>query len=74
MGQNTINRVAFSPREFAAALGRHPSYAYRLLYAGKLKAVTGFGRTLIPKSELDRVLAAAKPYDPQPSQTKQREN
>lgn len=58
------SRAAFSPREFAAACGRHPSWAYRLLYAQKIRAVTDFGRILIPASELERVLGTAEPYNP----------
>jgi hypothetical protein len=65
--QNQItNRAAYSPAEFAATCGRHPSWAYRLLYANKVRAVTELGRILIPASELERVLSLAQPYDPKP--------
>jgi hypothetical protein len=65
--QNQItNRAAYSPAEFAASCGRHPSWAYRLLYSGKIRAVTELGRILIPASELERVLSLAQPYDPKP--------
>lgn len=67
MRQNeATNRAAYSPAEFAATCGRHPSWAYRLLYGGKIRAVTEFGRILIPASELERVLSLAQPYDPKP--------
>jgi len=60
-------RVAYSPAEFAGTCGRHPSWAYRLLYAGKIRAITELGRILIPASELERVvLSLAQVYDPQP--------
>jgi hypothetical protein len=62
----TINRAAYSPAEFAAACGRHPTWAYRLLYANKIRAITELGRILIPASELERVLGLAQPYDPKP--------
>jgi hypothetical protein len=58
-------RAALSPREFAASCGKHPSWAYRLLYAGKIQAITQFGRILIPTSELQRVVGTAEPYNPQ---------
>jgi hypothetical protein len=58
-------RAAYSPAEFAASCGRHPSWAYRLLYANKLKAVTELGRILIPASELERVFSQAGPYNPE---------
>lgn len=33
----STKRAAYSPAEFAATCGRHPSWAYRLLYGGKIK-------------------------------------
>jgi len=64
--QGTIDRAAYSPAEFAACCGKHASWAYRLLYANKIRAVTELGRILIPASELTRVLSLAQPYDPKP--------
>jgi hypothetical protein len=61
------NRVAFSPAEFSRLFGRHPSWGYRLLYKGKVKAVTDLGRVLIPATEVDRLLKTAGRYDPQPT-------
>jgi hypothetical protein len=66
MRDQTTSRAAYSPAEFAATCGRHPSWAYRLLYANKVRAVTELGRILIPASELERVLALAEPYNPKP--------
>ena len=60
----SVIRAAYSPAEFAATCGRHPSWAYRLLYADKIRAVTELGRILIPASELERVLSLAQPYNP----------
>lgn len=60
------SRAAYSPAEFAASCGRHPTWAYRALYSGKIKAITGLGRILIPATELDRVLGEAELYDPKP--------
>ena len=62
----SVSRAAFSPSEFAALFGRHPSWGYRQLYAGKVTAITSMGRALIPKSELERVLSLAQPYNPKP--------
>jgi hypothetical protein len=64
------SRAAYSPAEFAASCGRHPSWAYRLLYANKLRAITELGRILIPASELERVLSRTAPYDPKPRKPK----
>lgn len=57
-------RAALSPREFAASFGKHASWAYRLLYRGKIHAISEFGRLLIPATELERVLTMAQRYDP----------
>jgi hypothetical protein len=61
----STSRAALSPREFAASFGKHASWAYRLLYSGKIHAITEFGRILIPATELERVVAAAERYNPQ---------
>ena len=66
MRHQTVNRAAYSPAEFAASCGKHPTWAYRLLYANKIRAITELGRILIPASELERVLSLAQPYDPKP--------
>lgn len=60
------SRAAYSPAEFAALFGKHPTWTYRLLYAGKVQALTGLGRILIPAGELERVLAPAESYNPKP--------
>ena len=49
-------------------VGKHPSWAYRLLYSGKIHAITDLGRILIPATELERVLSAAECYNPQSKQ------
>jgi hypothetical protein len=59
----STDQAAYSPAHFAARFGRSPVWAYRLLYAGKVKAITGFGRILIPHSELERLLATAAIYE-----------
>jgi hypothetical protein len=71
----SASRAALSPREFAASFGKHASWAYRLLYSGKIHAITDFGRILIPTTELERVLNLAQPYNPQtkPESQKQTE-
>jgi hypothetical protein len=61
---NLSERLALSPREFAAAVGRSPTYAYRQIYAGRLRPIWDAGRLLIPRSEVDRFLARAAEYNP----------
>jgi hypothetical protein len=67
------DRSALSVREFAASCGKHPTWAYRLLYGGKIRAITELGRILIPASELERVLGLAEPYNPKPKPKTQSE-
>ena len=59
-------RLAFTPFEFGHVLGRSETWAYRQLYSGTVKAISDAGRLLIPRSELDRFLARAAEYNPQP--------
>src|SRR5262252_88466 len=61
-----FNRLAFTPFEFGHVLGRSETWAYRRLYSGDVKAISDAGRLLIPRSELDRFLARAAEYNPNP--------
>jgi hypothetical protein len=63
-------RAAYSPAEFAALCGKSATWAYRRLYAGQLKAITSFGRLLIPRSELDALLATKESYTGARAQSK----
>lgn len=57
-----MDKVTYTPAEFAAVFGKERTWGYRQLYAGKVKAITKLGRTMIPKSEVDRLLAEAGKY------------
>ena len=57
-----MEKVTYTPSEFAAVFGKERTWAYRQLYAGKVQAITELGRTLIPKSEVDRLLKEAGRY------------
>jgi hypothetical protein len=61
---NLSERLALSPREFAAAVGRSPTFAYRQIYAGRIRPISNAGRLLIPRSEIDRFLGRAAEYNP----------
>lgn len=56
-------RVAFTPGEFAALFGKSQTWGYRQIYAGKVKVITEYGRTLIAAAEVDRLLASAGIYN-----------
>ncbi len=60
-------RLADTPAEFAALFGKSPTWGYRQLYAGRVKALDICGRLLIPRSEAVRLLAQAKVYTGKPS-------
>jgi predicted site-specific integrase-resolvase len=56
-------RVVLTPTEFAALFGRHYSWAYRQIYAGKVKVISKLGRIMIARSEVDRILGCQEIYD-----------
>jgi hypothetical protein len=68
----TGEQVSFSPREFAALFSKEQSWGYRQIYAGKVKAITEYGRMMVPASEVERILASAERYEgkKKPPQTK----
>jgi hypothetical protein len=57
-------RLGYSPTEFASLFGRSPTWGYRQIYAGRVKPVAGCGRIIIPRSEVDSVLARRREYNP----------
>ena len=56
-------RVVLTPTEFAALFGRHYSWAYRQIYAGKVKVISKLGRIMIARSEVDRILGYQEIYN-----------
>lgn len=57
-----MDKVTYTPAEFAEVFGKERTWAYRQLYAGKVQAITELGRTMIPKGEVDRLLKEAGRY------------
>lgn len=51
-----LNRAAYSLAEFAQLFGKTPTWAHRLVYAGKLRVITGLGHKLVPRAEVERLL------------------
>jgi hypothetical protein len=58
-----LQRVAFSPGEFAALFGKSQTWGYRQIYGGKVKTITEHGRILIPAKEVERILGTAGVYN-----------
>jgi hypothetical protein len=59
-------RLAFSPRESGAVIGKSATYIYRQIYAGQLKPISDCGRLMISRDELQRFLSRGCEYNPQP--------
>lgn len=50
-----VQRAAYSPSEFAALFGKSATWGYRQLYSGRVNAITGDGRLMIPASEVAKI-------------------
>ena len=59
-----IGRLAFSVPEFSALFGHSGTWGYRAVYRGLVKPITEGGRLLIPRTEVDRLLARTAEYNP----------
>ena len=67
---NLSERLALSVKEFAAALGKSPSFIYRKIYAGRIKPIPDTGRLLVSKREIEAYLGRAEIYNPKPRKRK----
>lgn len=56
-------RQAYSLKEFGELFGKSHTWSYRLTYAGKLKTIDGYGKKMVPASEVERILNTAKDRD-----------
>lgn len=63
MPESSIQRVAYSPGEFAKMFGKSQTWGYREIYRGNVNAITEHGRILIPAKEVERVLESAGIYN-----------
>ena len=52
-----LDRVAFDFDETAKQFGRDRTWVYRQVKAGRIKAITGYGKMMIAASEIERVLS-----------------
>jgi len=59
----SMRRVAYSPKELGLIFGKSQTWGYRQIYAGKVQAITEYGRILIPASEVERILEKAGIYN-----------
>ena len=65
-----MEKKTYTPTEFAAVFGKERTWAYRQLYAGKVKAITKLGQIQIPQKEVDKLLEGAERYLGSPSHVK----
>ncbi|MES2659528.1 MAG: hypothetical protein V4689_12995 [Verrucomicrobiota bacterium] len=52
----------YTPTEFAALFGKEKSWTYRQLYAGKIEAITDFGRIQIAASQVEKIESNSGSY------------
>jgi excisionase family DNA binding protein len=57
-------RRAYTISEAAELLGVHKVSVYRRIYSGEIKVLSGFGRLMIPETELQKFLGDVKVYVP----------
>jgi len=57
-------RLGYSPVEFALLFGRSPTWGYRQIYAGRVKPIDDCGRIIIPRVEVESVIARRREYNP----------
>ncbi|MCB1094521.1 MAG: helix-turn-helix domain-containing protein [Verrucomicrobiae bacterium] len=55
-------KPVYTVAEFAALFNRHKSWAYRLIYNGKINVISEFGLMMIPANEVDKIVATAGRY------------
>jgi hypothetical protein len=59
-----VTRRAYTCPEFAAQFGKGKQWAYKLVAAGKVKVLRGYGGLLIPVEEVDRLVTEASKETP----------
>lgn len=55
-------RLAYTPKEVGAFFGHSASWAYRLIWAGKLKVLEGCDSVMVPVTEIERFVSEAEPF------------
>jgi hypothetical protein len=52
-------RVSYSFAEVAAMVGKERTWIYRQVKKGRIRAITGFGASMIPATEIERIFGVA---------------
>ena len=61
------DRLILTPAEFGALVGRSKTWTYRLIYAGVIHPLKSTPTLMIPRSEVERLLADTGEYDGRPA-------
>jgi hypothetical protein len=59
-------QMAFSPTEAGLVCGKSATWAYRAIYRGDFRCTNSGGRLMIPRFEIEKFMARADRYDPEP--------
>ena len=62
-GPRPLDRLAYSPAEFARLFDHAAVWGYRRVYGGDVKVLRQGGRLMIPRAEIERFLASVTTYD-----------
>jgi hypothetical protein len=57
-----VSKPVYTVSEFAALFNRHKSWAYRLIYAGRIQVISDFGLMMVPSSEVEKIIGTAHRY------------
>ncbi len=58
----TTQKPAYTVAEFAGMFDRHKSWAYRMIYAGRIEVISDYGLMMIPAGEVEKIVGTAKRY------------
>lgn len=63
----TNDRLILTPAEFGALFGRSKTWAYRMIYRGVVRPLKSTPSVMIPRSEVERLLADTGEYAGRPA-------
>ena len=55
--EKKVERAAYSLEEFSQMLGHNRAWGYRHAKLGSFRVIRGYGKALVPASELERILS-----------------
>jgi hypothetical protein len=54
--EKKVERAAYSLEEFSQMLGHNRAWGYRMAKDDRIRVIRGYGKALVPASELERIL------------------